>query len=354
MRGRGWRTFFDAYPPTLGWTAVLGVVMGVACEKTGDCPTQDSGVPEVAETGTDEATRDAEVADIAVPDGDAGELPPLAACQQCIAPGMCFRFHDIKVTEPSEPEGLPVFLNNIWTPDIAAYRLNIMLCVDEVAVTPGGTLALKVTAGAAWHDLTIEQVLPVQHSNQPSWFQFVEGFTTTFQAEVGSDCIFRTVGPADLWFHPGPVDHALVCSAGDPNIGLPVDTIPIEKLVAQGRFDDTCTLISDGKLDGCIADAAACQICSFMLAPDYKEWNKEPDTTITGAKPCESTYCNRYCGYASGDVSLSKGSPIWVNFGGFVQGIPVPLACDTDGDGTNDGYKLAGNWEAGRVTVQGR
>ncbi len=353
MRGRGWRIALGGCPPPGGWPAVLCVVMAVACEKTGDCPVEDSAVLEVADSGTDEAADSVEVADSAVLDGDAGDLPPLSVCQRCIAPGMCFRFQDIEVTEPSEPEGLPLFLNNIWDPDIAAYRLNILLCIDEVAVTPDGTLGLKVTAGAAWHDLTIEQVLPVEHSNQPSWFRFVEGFTTTFTAEVAADCTFRTVGPADLWFHPGPVDHALVCSAGDPGIGLPVDTIPIEKLVAFGHFNDTCTLISGGRLDGCIADAAACQICAFILAPDYKEWNKEPDTTVQDPTPCESSYCNRHCGYASGEVVLPGGSAIWSNFGGFVQGLGVPLACDTDGDGTNDGYQLAGDWEAGRVTYQG-
>lgn len=331
MRDRGWRS--------RAWLAALAAV---ACEKTGDCPIQDHATQEVAE--------------VAVPDGDTGEFPPLSTCQQCIGPGMCFRFQDIEVTEPSEPEGLPQYLNRIWQPDIAAYRLNILLCVDEVAVTPDGTLSLDVTAGAAWHDLTIAQVLPIEHANKPSWFEFVQGFTTTFRAEVAADCTFRTVGPADLWFHPGPVDHAFVCSAGDPGIGLPVDTIPVEKLVARGSFDETCTRISGGKLDGCIADVAACQICAFMLAPNYTEWNKEPDTTIPDkdVKPCMASYCNRHCGYASGKQALPKGSSIWVNFGGFVQGLGVPIACDTDGDGRDDGYRLAGHWEAGRVTVKGR
>lgn len=363
-----------------GWRAVLPVLMAFACEKTGDCPIQDPAAGEVADAGTDGAKTDAEVAttevrdreaggvgdvaladgeadgvgDVALADGEAGDLPPLSACQKCIAPGMCFRFDKIEVTEPSVPEGLPAFLNSIWTPDVQAYRLNILLCIDDVTAKPDGTLSLAVTAGAAWHDLPFDQVLPVQHSNKPSLFEFVEGFTTTFTAEVAADCTFRTVGPADLWFHPGPVDHALVCSAGDPGIGLPVDTIPIEALVAHGSFDNTCTRITSGKLEGCIANAAACQICSFMLAPDYKEWNKEPDTTITNAEPCKSSYCNRHCGYASGQVLLPKGSPIWANFGGFVQGLGVPLTCDTDGDGSADGYGLAGNWEAGRISYKGQ
>lgn len=314
-------------------------MISIGCEKTGDCPVADA-----VSDGTS-GNADGKVYD--------GDVPPPSACQKCIAPGMCFRFEGIEVIEPREPDGLPPFLNRIWTHDIAAYRLNIILCLDEVSPEADGTLRLEVTAGAAWHDLTIEQILPIQHSNKPSWFEFVEGFTTTFTAEVGADCTFRTVGPADLWFHPGPVDHAFICSAGDQSIGLPVDTIPIEKLVASGFFDDTCTLISSGRLEGCIAEAAACQICSFVVAPDYTEWNREPDVSETDWETCAYSYCKRHCGTASGSVKLPKGSPIWANFGGFVQAIGVPLACDTDGDEVYDGYRLAGNWVAGRVTYKG-
>ncbi len=340
-----------------GWRAVLPVLVAFACEKTGDCPVKDPVAGEVADAGTDGTKADGEVTDSAAPDGDVGDVgdvPPLSACQKCIAPGMCFRFKKIEVTEPSVPEGLPAFLNNIWTPDVQAYRLNILLCIDGVTAKPDGTVTLTVTAGAAWHDLPFEQVLPVQHSNKPSWFEFVKGFTTTFTAEVTTDCTFRTVGPANLWFHPGPVDHALVCSAGDPAIGLPVDTIPIENLVAHGSFDNTCTLISSGALEGCIADAAACQICSFILAPDYKGWAKTPDPSVTDWQPCAYAYCMRHCGTASGAGGLAPGSPIWANFGDFVRGLGVPLTCDTDGDGTTDGYGLAGHWEAGRVPYKGQ
>ncbi len=328
-------------------SATLTLVLGFAsCEKTGDCPGpgQCQPVPDAAEVASGPSP-----GDVVTPDGGSGEWLPLSACQRCLTPGMCFRFQEVKVTEPSEPEGLPEFLNNIWGPDIAAYRLNMLFCVDEVLARRDGGVTLKVTAGAAWHDLTIEQVLPVEHENRPSWFEFVEGFTTTFEVKVDTDCTFETVGPADLWFHPGPLDHALVCSAGDPSIGLPVDTIPVEKLVAKGKFNDSCTMITAGRLDGCIAGAAACQICSFILAPDYKEWNREPDPGVQDPKPCDASYCNRNCGYASGQVLLPKGSAIWTNFGGFVQGLEVPLGCDTDGDGEDDGYKLAGYWAAGRV-----
>jgi len=330
------------------WIAAIATVAG--CEKTGDCPDQGLVVPDSVSSDRDIGPGDpGGPADVG--DANGGDNLTLTACQRCLQPGLCFRFDQIEITEPSVPEGLPDFLNQIWTPDINAYRLNIMFCIDSVHPKADGSvvLGLQVIAGAAWHDLPLEQVLPVQHQNKPSGFHFVEGFTTNFEAEVDQGCTFRTIGSADLWFHPGPADHALVCSAGDPSIGLPVDTIPIEQLVAHGQFDDTCTRITAGQLGGCISSAAACQICSFILAPDYREWNKEPDTSIQDWKPCEASYCNRHCGYASGKGTLPKGSPIWTNFGGFVQGLGVPIQCDTDGDGTNDGYSLAGNWTAVRV-----
>ncbi|NOZ02411.1 MAG: hypothetical protein GXP54_11045 [Deltaproteobacteria bacterium] len=276
------------------------------------------------------------------------------ACHQCLlkSNGLSVRFTKMFVTEPSIPEGLPDFLNAIWEPDVADYRLNVILQLEKVTDNGDGTLKLKVKAGAGWHDLAVDQVTPMGHGKTPNEFHFVEGFTTEFDAVVDENCNFSTVGQADLWFHPGPLDHALICSAGDDTIGLPKDTIPISNLIAKGHFNDECTQITDGDLTGCIAADAACQICSFMLAPDYSEWNIETDPSIT-TENCQPSYCDGTCGKASGNVVLPKGSPLWANFGGFVEGIGVPQTCDVNG-GTDNGYALAGEWNAAQIkmTVQ--
>lgn len=36
----------------------------------------------------------------------------------------------------------------------------------------------------------------------------------------------------------------------------------------------------------------------------------------------------------------------WTNFGGFVTVIRVPLGCDSDGDGADDGYAVSVEFEA--------
>lgn len=304
--------------------ALLGAGM-VACDSDSGSGTTDTTSP--ADTGNAHDVS----ADVPIPTG---------ACHECLAVGMAFRFSALDVLEPSEPPGLPAFLNGIWKPDVNAYRLNIILQIASIEDNGDGSKTISFTAGSGWHDLTMEQILPVQGGDdEPTSFTFVGGSTTEFTAVVDADCNFETRGATNmLWFHPGPFDHALICSAGDDTIDLPKDTIPIANLVAHGAISDTCDMIVDARLDGCIAAEAACQICSFGPAPNYSQWNYEQDPEAAGMA-CEASYCQRWCGR------------YWANFGGFVQGIGVPLACDIDSDGTMDAYLLSGDWEATQVPM---
>jgi len=280
---------------------------------------------------------------------DPGSTDPGATveCLPCLQPGLALRFTRLDVKEPSEPLGLPEFLNNIWAPDIEASRLNIALRIDAVEdMEFEGQPAkrLTVTAGSAWHDLTVEDVLPIHGPEDggktPTEYHFLADAVSQFQIAVRSDCTFESLAGASLVFHPGPMDHALICSDGYPEMGLGSDRIPMARLFARGHFNEQCE-IPTGYLEGCIAQQAACRICSFGPAPDYSSWKREPNPNAAGT-PCTPSYCEHYCA-----------KNIWVNFGGFVQGLEVPLQCDFDGPEQNgdqmNGYLIAGDWSAARA-----
>jgi hypothetical protein len=46
---------------------------------------------------------------------------------------------------------------------------------------------------------------------------------------------------------------------------------------------------------------------------------------------------------------MTCGNRFWTNFGAFVGGLEVPLQCDYNGSGANNGYLIAGDWEAKSV-----
>jgi hypothetical protein len=257
----------------------------------------------------------------------------LSDCQKCLQKGACYRFSDLVVTEPSEPPGLPPYLNNIWQQDVKDFRLNIVLCLREV-VQVGDMMVVQFEAGGAWHDLPFDKVMDLNHSNVPSWYQFIEGSTSLFTAIVFKDCTLETQSSASLLFHSGPKDHPLICAPGLG--GLPQNIIPIVGLVATAHVDDTCEAITSGHLSGCISHDAACQICSWMPAPNYKQWKIDGKEDVP-EQLCDATLCQHYCG------------EMWANFAQFVEGIHVPFQCDTDGNGEDDGYRLAGNFVATRV-----
>ncbi len=290
--------------------------------------------------------------DVARPDTDS------SPCHACLEPGLTLRFSDLTVTEPRVDgrTALPDFLNRIWRADVCAHRLNIMLQVREVTENPDGSREVLFAAGSGWHGFyedgtlvphELEDVLEPANCDEtdpavtiPDAYYFVEGFTTELRILVNTDCSFETIEPGDLNFHPGPIGTALICSGGDPDIGLPRDTIPIRQLTASGQLNDTCTRISDADLQGCIAQDAACKICSFALAPDYATWSYVPDESKEPVN-CQASYCQRWCGAAA-----------WTNFGGFVSTIRLDLACAADGGATNNGYQIAGFWEGEAVSFQ--
>ncbi len=301
----------------------------------------DNGTPDVTEVAQDLAA-----------DPQAGEEVTVTTCDLTKAvPGLAYRLTKLDVKQPSQPEALKDFLNAIWAPDVCDQRLNIILRLDKVDTNTDGTLGVTFTAGSGWPcdngvNKAPADMITVRDCGdaaipQYTDFCFVEGGTTTFLATVDKNCHFQTTGAANLNFHPGPKDHALICSGGDAALGLLRDTIPLANLVAYGDFNGDFSGVTNGNLKGCIEQTAAGQICSFMTAPDYKTWSMTPDPSASG-EPFTAYYCQKNCS-ASG----------WVNFGGFTQDAGVPLECKVNAAAAgNDAYQLSGDFSAGKINVQ--
>jgi hypothetical protein len=297
------------------------------------CGGEDGGSDEgnkpdvIQDTGTDQGLTDTFVG---------------AACHQCIVPGLSFRFTKLDVKEPSFPAELPNFLNQIWDPDIRDSRLNVVLRIKTVTPRDDNTLEVTLTAGSAWHDLTVDDVLATDGSAAiPSTYYLLEGATSELSVIVDENCDVQSTVPGFLPFHPGPNEFGLICTGGDESLGMGKDIIPLAKLSATaGRFNSECTQITGGYLEGCIRAEAACQICSFLFAPDYTLWRNDGDPQKPDTA-CSADYCEHHCG-----------RQVWVNFGAFVEGIGVPQSCDADGDGVMNAYQIAGDWTADKIELE--
>lgn len=339
------------------WVAVAIVALSMASCGNFDkweCPTL-----EVAGTGSGscDCQSTAPPADTTVADNGGTST---RACGGCLAglAGTTLRFNSITVTEPSDPPGLPGYLNGIWQEDMCRHILNIMLRIDTI---DPGTGIIEFTAGPAWHNRDPEEQatnangLPMAPgcldgtnpvSNPPTEYYFLPGYSTTLTAKLRDDsCTFDTITPvfdARLRFHAGTPEKYFTCSPENSN------EIPIEKLAATGRISDDCTMILDADLTGCIAHSAACEICAWAIAPDYSAWAVAPDANVDPIA-CDLSYCKHHC------------SAMWPNFGALVSGIfGVPRNCDLDGnecpegDDTcrEEGYGIAGFWTATKVQLK--
>ena len=297
------------------------------------------------------------------PDIPPVDVPVDEQCPVCLKPGLTFRFTMLQVTEPASPTALKDFLTGLWEKDICAYRLNVLLQIKEAELQGDGSTRITVTAGSGWHvvrDATSGELRPtepsevlrpfqcVADSNPPTTIPEAHYFisdTREFTLTVQPDCTFNVDTGAGLWFHPGREENPYICSAGDPSISLPVNTIPIEGLQASGSFTNTCDAIVPGdntKLTGCIARKAACQICAFMQGPDYTNADLDPVETAV-PEQCNASYCQRHCarklwsnfGFMTGGGALATSDGGWK--------VPLDDRCVINGD---PGYRLAGFWSA--------
>lgn len=293
--------------------------------------------------------------DVPSENGGTDTIEVVTTCPACLKPGIAFRLTKLDVQKPEEPAALKDFLNAIWAPDICAQRLNIILKLDEVKSGQDGKTTIKFTAGSGWPcpggvPADPKTMLQVQCDDptivKQEEFCFVEGGTTVIEAVVDEKCHFVTTGEAFLNFHPGPVDHAYICSAGDPGIGLNRDTIPLANLFAYGDFNADCTEITAGLLSGCIKQEAADQICSFLAAPNYSTY----DMSNKDSKACDDLppgytcvgtayYCMKNCNKSG-----------WANFGGFTRDNGVPVECTVQAAEPN-AYQLSGEFAGTRITV---
>ena len=308
----------------------------------------------------DAPARDAAAGQADVPDGE--------ACPACLRPGLTFRITLLEVTAPSESTPLREYLTVLWGADLCAHRLNLLLHVEEVTPLVDGTTWLTVRAGSGWHAVTeddgatlratrVDEVLhpalcdPERDppTTVPSVYCF-EREPAEFVLVVDGDCRFHTDLGARLSIQPGRQDAPFFCAPGDPAIGLPTDTLPLDELVVTGRFSPDCRSVAEGGesvLSGCATRRSLCQLCIPTLAPDYTGAVRAPDETVIPVE-CAPSTCQRFCGpspwlnlgHALGGSDPAGGGGAW----------RVPLSCEVD---ALPGYRLAGRWAAESVVFAG-
>jgi len=261
------------------------------------------------------------------------ETGPGNSCHACIEEGLALRLTWLRLDEPAEPPTFCDFMNGAYgAPDIEVHQINIVFIVDEVEQADDGSLHLKMTCGPAWHD----------GSNPPGGYFLLEGMTDSVEARIDSDCHFSTTGPFVLALYSGPTDHPRICSAGDLNPQYHANSIRLSNVLLEGKLTSDCEHLElkNGRIQWCIGLDSACRVCLWGTAPIYEGMYTDPDPDIV-PKPCDPSYCQRWCGPTG-----------WISFGGFLAAIEVPFGCDMDGDDEPDSYYMGGDWTGKKIDMK--
>jgi hypothetical protein len=157
----------------------------------------------------------------------------------------------------------------------------------------------------------------------------LEGLTVPMRLDPyhGYQCQLKSTTPASLYFHSGPRNAPLICAPDNQ----PANNIPIANLTFRTSFNDDCTGLADGFLEGCLTMDAADRIC-MCLGPAGTCPNKPKAGGATFKADDLDGYCHDACGLD------------WISFGGIIRSFEVPPACLTpEGE---SGYLVRGFFDA--------
>ncbi|MBM4355770.1 MAG: hypothetical protein FJ109_18600 [Deltaproteobacteria bacterium] len=245
-----------------------------------------------------------------------------------------FRFTWLEIDEPEEFAGL---LNPIWENDLANNVLNVVFSVVSAEKKQGSASALDefvFLTGPGWRSPAMPVNLPAKGDLPPETavdsYCLLEGLTQEieFRPYHGNQCIFKSVEDSLLNFHTGAIDNPILCA---PDLD-PMDSIPIRNLKVRFGFNEDCTGMVDGYLEGCIAIEDANRICMCLKSGDCPvspvPQGDYPETDL-------AKYCTDRCGQK------------WISFGASVGLFGLKPTClTTDG---KPGYRLQGFVEAHEI-----
>jgi hypothetical protein len=257
-----------------------------------------------------------------------GECTTFCKCAVDAFKDSVFRFTWLEIDEPEEFAGL---LNPIWETDLRNNVLNVVFQVIDVQKKQGSAAAFDqftLLTGPGWRSPPLPVILPPKSEEESpqtvvDHYCLLEGMTReiTFKPYHGNQCIFKSTDDSLLNFHTGAIDNPLLCA---PDLDPP-DSIPLRNLKVRFGFNEDCTGILDGYLEGCIAIEDANRICMCLKSGDC------PIIPIPQGEFPQSdlaTYCKDRCGEK------------WISFGASVGlfGL-LPTCLTTDG---KPGYRLQG------------
>jgi len=257
-----------------------------------------------------------------------GECSPYCKCDADEITGRAFRMTRLEI---DEPEDFAILLNNIWNTDMKNNTLNVLFYVDSaVQGTSAAFNRISIIAGPGWREprdpLALQPAEGQVSSDLVDSYCMLEGLSAPFELKPyhGNQCVFKSEDTSMLFFHTGPKDNPVVCSPE----GERPNTIPIKTMRTRLSFNQDCTAIEDGYLEGCITLDDEDKICMCLntgncpIEPTGEE-GEEGDLTA---------YCHDQCGTK------------WLSFGVAVAAMDLLPSCITE-DG-EQGYRLQGFFDA--------
>jgi hypothetical protein len=283
------------------------------------------------------------------------------ACS-CPVESMANRAYRFTKLSVDEPEAMASDLDSQWENELANYLLNVIFVVKNATLEPGAETAfssLSLTAGSGWR--YPGQPYFAGDPSEPDYFTpdyyCLIDENLNVDVDVNPDgtaqCKFKNVMPTNLAFHLGSKIDPLMCAP----LLTPADSTPIKDLTFSFGFNENCTSIVDGYMEGCLPQDEVNKICLCLQAGTCTRNNPNPGAVFPNAptdpnEPFPSGVLGGYCSEACG----ANGG--WSSFRALID-----AKKDTDGNslvlpnctisGTNTpGYRLTARFEAVEITAE--
>lgn len=280
---------------------------------------------------------------IEIPESE-GECSNYCDCDPADVIGRAFRLNVMRISEPNEFADI---LNRIWENDIRNNVLNVLFVITEAARDEGAPEAfssIAIEAGPGWRSPAEPRILKPEEGQETSDYLIdsychLEGMAETFHLEpkTGYQCTVKSSEAGSLFFHSGPLDNPIICAPD----AQPANNIPISNLRIRASFNEDCTGITNGYLEGCLTVENADRICMcvtpdlcgdlFDETVDFEEFFDEE----AGLDNLDG-YCKAACGN------------LWSPFGDIGRAAGLSPNCLTP-EG-KEGYRVQGDFTAIDIT----
>lgn len=267
-------------------------------------------------------------------------------CGATSMPGRAYRFTRLIADQPAY---LADTLDNMWHHEISNYLLNVLLVVESAEKnenTISSFSKIRIKAGAGWRDpgapYLTDDTFEVNSYCLMDESLNIEIEVTPYSGYL---CRFRNANAASLFFHLGSLNDPLMCA---PKLD-PKNTTPIQDLHMSFSFNEDCTQIREGYLEGCLAQKNVNRICMCPNAGTCSKEGADPSTPFPAepaspGAPFVDDALVEYCQDACSGGRIEG----WVSFRENLEFFGIKPTCLTsDGE---IGYRLSAFFEAEEIT----